>query len=153
MIRRATADDAAIMAQLRDEMATEMRPDDPHDPTFRERLRQYWAEMLPDERVIAWLAEEEGAVVGMTALLLHHHPPRPFGERRRGYVTSVYVVPAYRRRGIGQALMEAAQEYGREHGLQRLELRTSEQGRSLYAALGFEPKEVLMLSLEEGSRR
>jgi hypothetical protein len=49
--------------------------------------------------------------------------------------------------------MEAVIAYGREEGLQRLELRTSEQGRVLYERVGFTPQEVMMLRLDEGQGR
>ena len=38
--------------------------------------------------------------------------------------------------------------WAREHGLQRLELRTSTMGRKLYDQAGFEPAEFLVLRLE-----
>ena len=43
--------------------------------------------------------------------------------------------------------MEAIIAWGREQGLQRLELRTSEAGRALYEAVGFERQELMMLYL------
>ena len=153
MIRRATPDDAYTLARMRQAMAVEMRPDDPRDPSFVERTFVYWYEMLETEQAFGWVAEVDGQPIGMASLLIHRHPPLPFGERRRGYVTGVYVLPEQRRQGYGRALMEAVIAYGREQHLQRLELRTSTTGRPLYSALGFEPQEVLMLRLDEGLSR
>lgn len=153
MIRRATPDDAYTLARLRQAMAEEMRPDEPRDPSFVERTFVYWYERLESEQALSWLAEVEGRPIGMASLLCHHHPPLPLGERRRGYVTGVYVVPEQRRQGHGRALMAAVIEYGREQKLQRLELRTSPSGRPLYTTLGFQPQEVLMLRLDEGLSR
>ncbi len=150
MIRRATTDDAYTLARLRQAMAEEMRPDAPRDQSFVERTFVYWYEMLEREQACSWLAEVERRPIGMASLLFHRHPPRPWDERNRGYVTGVYVVPEQRRQGYGRALMEAVIAYGREQKLQRLELRTSPGGRPLYAALGFRPQEVLMLPLDEG---
>lgn len=148
-IRQATVDDAYTLARMRDEMAIEMAPDEAHDDTFRERTFVYWYEMLGTDRAISWIAEQAGEPVAMASLLLHHHPPRRFGERRRGYVTAVYVVPQARRQGIALALMHIIIAWGREQGLQRLELRSSDMGRPLYPTLGFKPQEVLMLNIEE----
>ncbi len=153
MIRRATVHDAYALAWMRQAMAEEMQPRVLADASFRERTFVYWHEMLEAEKVVGWIAEVDGAPVGMAALLLHHHPPIPGGERRRGYVHGVYVAPPYRRQGFGRALMDVVTEYGREHGLQRLELKTSEMGRSLYTALGFEPYEILILRLDKGLSR
>lgn len=149
MIRLATIMDAAIMAEMRAAMWDEMNPDRRADDSFRERTAAYWREMLEAGGAVAWIAEVDQQPVGMAALLLHNHPPLPFNERRRGYVTGVYVAPAQRRQGLGRALMDAVMAYGREHGLQRLELRSSTMGRRLYAGLGFAPQEVLMLKFED----
>lgn len=146
MIRRAVPDDAYTLARLRHEMWNEMDPDRPAASDYRERLFVYWYETLSAGRTVAWLAEGAAGPVGMVALLLHHHPPVPISERRRGYVTAVYVRPESRRQGLGRALMEAAIDFAREQGLQRLELRTSQAGRPLYTALGFKVQEVLALN-------
>lgn len=148
-VRRATPDDSYTIARLRQAMWDEMRPDDPADRTFREATFVFWYEALESGRAVGWIAEVDGQAVGITMLLLHDHPPRPFGQLRRGYVTSVYVTPAYRRQGHGKALMQAAIAYGREQGLQRLELRTSPVGRALYESVGFEAVELLIKRLDQ----
>ncbi|MBA3945000.1 MAG: GNAT family N-acetyltransferase [Herpetosiphonaceae bacterium] len=148
MLRRVVQDDASTLARLRQAMWEEMNPGEPVDPSFRERTSVYWDAMLGDAGAAGWLVEVDGEPIGMVTLLLHHHPPLPWGERRRGYVTGVYVAPEHRRQGHGRALLQAAIAFGREHGLQQLELRTSEQGRLLYTALGFTSHELLMLKLD-----
>lgn len=146
MIRRAVPDDAYTLARLRHEMWVDMDPARPAPPDYRERLFVYWYETLSAGTTVAWLAAGAGGPVGMAALLLHIHPPLPVSERRRGYVTAVYVTPESRRQGIGRALMEAVIAFAQEQSLQRLELRTSDAGRPLYAALGFTAQEVLALN-------
>lgn len=153
MIRRVSPDDAYTIARLRQAMWDEMRPQDNSTSAYREATFVYWYEALETGRAVGWIAEQDMTPIGMTMLLLHHHPPRPTGEARRGYVTSVYVVPEHRRHGVGRALMDAVISYGREAGLQRLELRTSDQGRALYERVGFTPQEVMMLRLDEGQGR
>ncbi len=153
MIRRVTLDDAYTVARLRQTMWDEMRPQDNSNAAYREATFVYWYEALDTGRAVGWIAEQGVTPIGMAMLLLHHHPPRPTGEARRGYITSVYVAPEYRRQGVGRALMDAVIAYGRAEGLQRLELRTSEQGRALYERVGFMPQEVMMLRLDEGQGR
>lgn len=147
MIRRATPDDAYQIARLRQAMWDEMSPDQPSDGAFREATFVYWYQTLEAEQAVGWIAEVDGRAVGMALVLLHQHPPRPFGPIRRGYVTSVYVAPEHRRQGHGRALMEEVIAWGREQGLQRLELRSSEAGRALYEAVGFERQDLMMLYL------
>ncbi len=147
MVRQATSDDAYQIARLRQAMWDEMNPQQPSTAAFREATFVYWYQTLEAGQAAGWVAEVEGRAVGMALVLLHHHPPRPNGPIRRGYVTSVYVVPEHRRQGHGRALMEALIAWGREQGLQRLELRSSDDGRELYQAVGFESQELMMLYL------
>ena len=147
MIRRATPDDAYQIARLRQAMWDEMNPQQPSGAAFREATFVYWYDQLEGEYAAGWVVEVEGSAVGMALVLLHQHPPRPFGPIRRGYVTSVYVAPEHRRHGYGRALMEAIIAWGREHQLQRLELRSSDDGRALYEAVGFERQDLMMLYL------
>jgi GNAT superfamily N-acetyltransferase len=147
MIRRATPDDAYQIARLRQAMWDEMNPEWPSDAAFREATFVYWYEQLAAEHAAGWVAEIIGSAVGMALVLLHQHPPRPYGPIRRGYVTSVYVAPQHRRQGHGRALMEAIIVWGRAHQLQRLELRSSDDGHALYETVGFESQELMMLYL------
>ena len=58
------------------------------------------------------------------------------------YVNNLYVLPDRRRKGIGTRLMQAAFEWGREHGLTGVRLhvwRKNTAAREFYAGLGFEP--------------
>jgi ribosomal protein S18 acetylase RimI-like enzyme len=152
LIRTATTDDAYTIARMRQAMWDEMSPDNPAPREYRESLFVYWHEMLHSGRAVGWIAEAGGAI-GVAMLLIHDHPPRPHGAIRRGYVTNVYVAPEHRRRGVARRLMETVIAYGREHGLQRLELRTSDMGRDLYESVGFEPAEFLILRLDQDPRR
>lgn len=147
MIRRATSDDAYHIARLRQAMWDEMNPDQPSDRAFREATFVYWYQQLEGEHAAGWVAEEDGHAIGMACVLLHHHPPRPYGSIRRGYITSVYIAFEHRRQGYGRALMEAIIAWGREQGLQRLELRSSDDGRALYKAVGFESQDLMLLYL------
>lgn len=150
MIRRAIADDAYTLARLQGALWDEMHPEQPFTAAVREASFVYWYEALEREQIVGWLAEAGATPVGMAALLISHHPPRPTGTLRRGFVTSVYVAPEQRRQGHGRALMAALIDYAAAQGLQRLELRTSHAGRALYDALGFSAEEMLMLRLDQG---
>jgi GNAT superfamily N-acetyltransferase len=146
MIRRATADDSYTLSRLRLTMWDEMHPDGPAaSAADRERQFVYWHQTIETGANVAWLDEDAGRTMGMLALLLHAHPPLPTTEHRRGYVSALYVLPEYRRQGIGRALMEAVIGFAQEQELQWLELRTSEAARPLYAALGFKAHEILTL--------
>jgi ribosomal-protein-alanine N-acetyltransferase len=52
-------------------------------------------------------------------------------------VFNVMTAPAWRRRGVGRAVMEALIAEGRALGCRRLVLRASDDGSHLYSSLGF----------------
>jgi ribosomal protein S18 acetylase RimI-like enzyme len=68
-------------------------------------------------------------------------------------IQDLYILPAYRRRGIAKALLQHMANLGRQHGANRLQLETDTQNKAaqaLYSASGFErfpDKEIYMLFL------
>ena len=56
-------------------------------------------------------------------------------------VEDLYVVPEARRQGVGAALLQAADERCRSHGVSYLEAQVEEsEAAGFYAALGYEPE-------------
>ena len=55
------------------------------------------------------------------------------------HIHAVYVLPRYRRRGVGTALLRAALEWGQQHGCRQAQLSVlpHNPARRLYQALGF----------------
>ena len=147
MIRRAGPSDAVVLAAHRCALHDAVNPDDRADEGVHERLCAYFARALAGDGVAAWLAFEDDEPVGTVTLMIHEHPPRKTGPEVRGYITAVFVAPRARRRGHASRLMLAAIEHARAIGIRRLTLRTSEEGRPLYASLGFVPLEHLALQL------
>jgi GNAT superfamily N-acetyltransferase len=148
-IRRAVPADAALLAEHRARVwreagghgDDELVPQIPIWGAFFERA-------LADETYVAWIAEEAGHPVGSGALLVHAAVPRPFVDsEREGRVQSVFVEPEARRRGIARALMAEITAYARALPLIRLTLHPSEDGRALYASLGFVPLDEMGLRL------
>lgn len=138
--RIATADDVQTIASLRFDMDTERHPDISAD---RAAYIAAWNEIrsgVAQGSHIGFLAESGGAVVGCAVLIWWTMPPTLTEARRaRGYVSSVYTKPEYRRRGVGRQLMENLMAHARELGVTRLLLNASEMGRPLYLDLGFKP--------------
>ncbi len=146
LIRQVTSNDAYTVARLRQRM-WDGEHAEPSLPAYREELFVYWHETIRADQATGWVAELDGAPVGVAMLLFHRHPPRPYGPILRGYVTGVFVDPAHRRQGIGKALMAALINWSRAQGFGRLELRSSDSGQPLYQSLGFAPRDVWMLEL------
>ena len=73
-------------------------------------------------------------------------------HRRRGYVSSVYTHPEYRRMGLARRLMEMLLAQAHDLSISTLLLNTSRMGRALYESMGFVvPERVLELRMGEGA--
>lgn len=118
-ITSACCDDAAALALLEQECFSE--------PWSEEALRAEIAS--PIARFFA--AKQGDRVVGYAGMLL---------VADEAQITNVAVSGAFRRRGIGRALMLALIESAREYGARELQLEVRESGlaaRALYESVGF----------------
>jgi ribosomal protein S18 acetylase RimI-like enzyme len=82
-----------------------------------------------------------GGIVGVLSI----HPSRHFTGELDGYIGELVVAEHASRRGIGRALVDAADTWARDHGLAHLTLHTGSyntSARAFYAALGFAEEEV-----------
>lgn len=154
--RMATVEDIPGLARLRWEMEAERKP-------ARVDLEAYTAAFDASVRGplaagthVSWLAEVEGGIggdgeaqpVACVTLIWWDMPPNfENAHRRRGFVSSVYTLPAYRRQGNSRRLMQMLIAWAREHGLLRLILWASDMARPLYSELGFAPSRGMELNL------
>lgn len=139
-VRRAAATDIPALVELRIAFDRELAGEMPIELAgeHRARIEAYLRSHVPDGRFRVWVADAAGDVVGMAGLIVIDRPPHPRSRRApEAMVFNVMTVPAWRRRGVGRAMMEAAIADGRAIGCRRLLLRTSDDGSHLYAALGF----------------
>ena len=70
----------------------------------------------------------------------------PWLGPKKGGITSIAVVPAQRRQGLGRTLMQAALAYLREHHTEQADLEvhvTNLAAQSLYESVGFKRAKVL----------
>ena len=133
-IRKATDADLDLLHELWEEFQAEV-PEVEH-------YRETWAEALPDVRRyvaehVALVAEEDGQPVGFALA-------RP-KNARVGYLSDVYVRPAFRRRGVARALMAAASA---ALGSELLSLNVdvaNEEARTAYRRLGFRDESVHLI--------
>ena len=78
--------------------------------------------------------------MGVVTVVLLDLPPRPEDANGvEGYIVNMYVEPSRRRRGIGQQLLERCLDAARQLSVRRLLLYATDDGRPLYASMGFAP--------------
>lgn len=76
----------------------------------------------------------------------------PMTQGTCGYLADMYVLPTYRRQGIGSKLFDSAQEWFRENGVRKVELNVLAKntvGINFWKSKGFEDRRLVLLkSLE-----
>ncbi len=107
-------------------------------------LESYWQGVVQSLRAGGkrlLVAREGGRIVGSVQLALE---PRRNGAHR-AEVQKVLVAPVARRRGLGEALMSAAEQTARDAGrlLLILDVRTNDPAERLYRRLGFSTAGVI----------
>jgi putative acetyltransferase len=132
IVRRATIEDAAAMAQVIAEVAPEgfLGTEPPVD--VEERTQRFRGMMEGDRPGALWVLEDGGRVVGSGAAQ----------ERVRGVLTlGMAILPQARGRGGGRALVQAAIDHARACGAHKLDLEVwtdNARAISLYATAGFQ---------------
>ena len=94
---------------------------------------------LSDPAVLHWVAEDRGALVGE---LLCHVLRLPSRSGRELLLYSIGVRTAYRRRGVGTALVREMLGWARAEGIEEVWVVADNPGaQRFYAACGFAPGE------------
>ena len=104
--------------------------------------RRYLRAVRRSAHAAVFVAEVPEGLVGRLSVSRDPHP-----ASRHVADLGLMVASAYRRRGIGRALLEAAAEWARRHGVSKLELHVfphNEPALRLYESFGF---------VQEGFRR
>jgi GNAT superfamily N-acetyltransferase len=143
-IRPARLEDADELARLRWEFRIEFGTPATRDyDQFLHEFRSFAIDALADGAPWrAWVADEDGRLVGCAWLQLVHkvpHPSRTRRERPIAYVTNMYVDAAHRNSGLGGELLDRAIEFAREREVDGVMLWPSERSRSFYGRAGFGP--------------
>lgn len=136
-IRQAQAKDGAAMDALLTELIRfEAQFDANMDPTLT--VADNYARLLDQEDCVAFVAEENGEILGYLYGLVYEIPGmlhRPVAR-----LDALYVEEAHRGRGVGKALCRAFADLAAERGAVKMELKVfcrNAPALGLYEALGF----------------
>jgi GNAT superfamily N-acetyltransferase len=131
-VRRAETRDADAVLTLLEGLG---RPAVAEDPSGQ---RAVFVDHLDYDDATVFVAEQDGVVAGMASLWLR---PRLNWTTLEAWVPDLFVTPAYRRLGIGRALLQACAAEARRRGCHRLSLDSEEHDRLeahlLFETLGF----------------
>lgn len=94
-----------------------------------------------DEKSLLEIARSEKEVVGFCCSYICQNLPM-FEPEQFGYISDLYVKPAYRHQGLGKRLLESAREFFRAWQLEFVQLQVyhhNAQGRVFWEKNGFQP--------------
>ena len=127
------------MALMRYDFRTELGEPVETQQEFVERATAWLAQRLELGSWTAWLAVEQEQPVGLVLVHLVEKVPNPVVEPETlGYVSSLYVRPERRDRGVGDALLRTAVDFCRDHGVESVVLWPSPRSVPLYERHGFQ---------------
>lgn len=129
MIRPATADDAAALAELLGQLGY---------PAPAGDMPRRLALLRDDDRSEAFVADDDGVVVGLATT--HTEVSLTRGEAI-GQLTALVVKDGYRGAGAGRQLVSAFEEWARARGCRKLVVTTAnhrEGAHRFYDRLGWE---------------
>jgi GNAT superfamily N-acetyltransferase len=144
--RRATADDVELLVNSRIQFLNSFfnHPYDEKTEILDKNLRTYFSEKINSNEYIAWLAESNGALVGISGMVIWELPPKYSIENgRAGYILNMYTIPELRNKGICTALLGRLISEAKKLGISYLHLHASEKGLPVYRKVGFvEPNQI-----------
>jgi ribosomal protein S18 acetylase RimI-like enzyme len=137
-VRRAIADDAPALAELRWEFRSGREPAVESHDAFIARCVRWMHGQLADQTWAAWVAlDDHGSIVGQVWVDLIEKLPNPVGEREHhAYLSNLYVKPDARG-GVGAALLEAALEWTRSRDVDSVVLWATPRSVTLYQRYEF----------------
>jgi ribosomal protein S18 acetylase RimI-like enzyme len=126
LIREITADDVDELARLLvevNDLHAEALPHIYQPVTVDDRTTDFLRSLLADQGNVLFVAEDAGQLVGYVAFRLVDAPSTPLHVPRRWVaIDTVVVRAAFRRQGIGEALVGRVHEWALEHGIDQVEL-------------------------------
>ncbi len=150
-IREATPSESAIVLHQRRSMFRDMGEGTIEELDRMEEVAGPWlVRTLADGSYHHWLAlDNSGHVVGGGGVLLCPWPANPRDPcTQRAVILNMFTEPQFRKQGIARQVMLAILAWIKQQGLHGVNLHASEEGRSLYEKLGFEPTNEMRLRFD-----
>jgi GNAT superfamily N-acetyltransferase len=150
-VRDARGDEVRPIVQMIRSMVADMASYGGHAPTTNDAALENLAAAIGDElkgnNAKYLIAESaDGNLAGLAAAKLITLEG-VFAPKKTLHISVVYVVPQFRRAGIGSALLAKLLDWGRTIGAEQCDLNvlTKNPARSLYEKNGFEAIEIKMV--------
>jgi GNAT superfamily N-acetyltransferase len=145
LLRAGVPADAEALARLRFSFRSDVEPIAETEVAFLARCRPWMAARLVSGPWRSWVLEQRGTLVGSVWLQLLEKLPNPVAEPEwHGYISSLFVRPEVRGRGLGSRLLTAALAECHGQGCDAVILWPTPRSRSLYLRHGFAVRDDLL---------
>lgn len=146
-IRLASLNDLSEVIQLRMRLfedAADFNGARPNEEIRQATLR-YFTESINSDSCKTWVATVGNDIVSLGSIAFFNRPPYPGNLMgKEAYLFNMYTLPEHRKNGYGRAILQQALLYAREHGISKIWLDATDDGRRLYASAGFTPSDTYM---------
>ena len=114
--------------------------------SFRTRVTNWLADVGGDNgsQFIGFIGLVAGSPAATSGVTIYTSPPHPRYEGREAYLMSMFVRPAFRRQGIGTAILIATMNAAKIAGAGNVWLLATDAGAPLYRRHGFESRSEYM---------
>jgi GNAT superfamily N-acetyltransferase len=112
-----------------------------------ESNKAYIENAMTQETFISFLAFDDDVFVGTASACFYAVlPGKKLPKGKNAYIQNVYVLPSYRRHGIGKNLVLMVIDKAKEKGYTRINLHATKIGMELFSDCGFQSAENLGLT-------
>lgn len=154
-LRRATLKDLDLLVLHRRRMWEDIGGRTRGQLDAADGVYRRWARSrLQSGKLVGWIAEVGGRGVASGCVWVQESQPRPgWKGTHQAYLLSVYTEPAHRGKGLATWITRESLRWSRAQGFDRMTLHASDEGRGVYARLGFErTREMRLLLMRKGGR-
>lgn len=142
-IELASPEDIDELARLRHALYDEYGEADLHFSEYLPAFRAFVSRALADRRWRAWVAREQGRIVGTMWIQIVERVPQPIGARGSrpiGYLTNAYVEPGHRNEGLGSRMLREICAWAQAEGIGEILCwpAPGEDAERFYARAGFD---------------
>lgn len=140
VLRSATLEDVSILAAMNQQLIMDENSKNTMTGSQLERRMEAW---LSSNRQ-AVIIKRGSEIIGY--MLYHHNTDEYFPYKNSIYVRHFFILPSYRRRGIGQGVFNqiASEYFPKGHALMLDVLETNPEGKAFWQKLGFDVYTITM---------
>ena len=147
-ITKASVSDMSTLLDWRIEVLREVfsLQEDADTTHLRKENEQYYSKTIPNHGHVAVFAESGSEKIGCGGVCIYQEMPSP--DNPTGwcaYLMNIYVRKSFRRKGIGQKIVQFLIDEAKQKGITKIYLETSAAGKALYREMGFVPLNDMMI--------